>query len=313
MKDISNSIYQYYVDRFDELPFDKQLHFASRLYLWSGDAFAKMQLERLRPVVTAHDNPAMALRAVHEEARKTISHGSKNAAALRDPYFQKYPEIRPLAMVLFRLTFLESLYGLDARATFFELFDRAEVESLFDRILADPQALAILSTHAINVLYLYHRAVRGNDTSLDPAPFLTVGRTAYDFSDPIQLQLYIYLYTHCIIGESRFYARKLPERYLPVYRQMIAELEDSIADYFGDINLDNKFEFLTCCKLVGVESALREHIEAEAADSLSPDGTFLVDRHNNNPQTANSTLALSEHRNVLYILSHRTFVPSKPL
>jgi hypothetical protein len=42
---------------------------------------------------------------------------------------------------------------------------------------------------------------------------------------------------------------------------------------------------------------------AEAQKSLSDDGDFLVDRHNTNPQTANASLDLSEHRNVLFVMA----------
>ncbi|HWT55402.1 MAG TPA: hypothetical protein VN031_00010 [Candidatus Microsaccharimonas sp.] len=305
MNDLSNTVYRYYCEHFDELSADKQLHFASRLFLWSADQFGEQKLAALRARVTHHDDPTAALRSVYDEAVKTIHHGSKNAAELRAPYFEKYPKLRAVAMVLFRLTFLDSIYGLDARPTLFEIFPKEELEELMQQLLADKEALAILSTHAINVLYLYHRVVLRSDTSLDPAQFLEVGATQYDLTDPIHLQLYIYLYTHCIIGESKFYARTLPEHYSPTYHAMLKELEDTIEAYFEGINLDNKFEFLVCCKLVGYESRLHERIMAEATQSVSTEGDWLVDRHNTNPQTTNSSLDLSEHRNVLFVMANR--------
>lgn len=304
MEKLSNSIYTYYTDNFETLPFDKQLHFASRLFLWTGDAFSAEQLAVLRPKVTAHEDVTAAMREVYSRGLETVHHGSKNAAELRAPYFQKYPRLRTLAMVLFRLTFLESIYGLDARQTLYELFSKTEIESMLRNLLADTTALAVLSTHAVNVLYLYNRVVLRNDSALDPGVFLKIGKHTYDLTNPIELQLYIYLYTHCIIGESKFYARALPESHLPVYRQMIQELEAVIDAHFASVNLDNKFEFLVCCRLVGYTSKLAARIETEAEASIAPDGMFLIDRHNSNPQTANTTLDLSEHRNVLYLLSH---------
>lgn len=305
MDSLSNNIYRYYCDHYAELSFDKQLHFASRLYLWDQDDFGASALSGLRSEVTLQGDPAAALRAVYKQATETIYHGSKNAAGLRAPYFEKYPHLRTLLVVLFRLTFLESVYGLDARAAFFELFDRTEAEELLKKLLADEPALAILSTHAINALYLYNRVVKNDETAFDPSLFLRIAHGQYDLENPIHLQLYIYLYTHCIIGESKFYARRLPDRHLETYRRMLGELETLMGQRFAGINLDNKFEFLVCCKLAGYESKLADRIEAEAALSVSDDGTFLVDRHNTNPQTANSTLDLSEHRNVLYLLTHR--------
>src|ERR1700712_415267 len=100
MNNLSNNIYDYYRNHFAELSSDKQLHFASRLFLWSGDDFGRLTLASLRPTVTYNESPDAALRAVYAEAIKTIHHGSKNAAQLRAPYFEKYPLLRPVAMVL---------------------------------------------------------------------------------------------------------------------------------------------------------------------------------------------------------------------
>ncbi len=309
MNELSNTIYAYYCEHFDELTFDKQLHFASRLLLWSGDDFGRQKLQVLRPAVTASESPVEALGAVYARGIETIHHGSKNAAELRAPYFARYPQLRVLAMVLFRLTFLKTIYGLDARAAFFKLFPADEVEAMLLQLQADPEALAMLSTHAVNVLYLYDRIVRGSDELFDPALFLAVGAKQYELHDPIQLQLYIYLYTHCIIGESHFYARAIPERHQPVYDQMLDELTNSITNRFDFINLDNKCEYLVCCKLLNRTSVLEARIFDEAAQSVSDSGTYLVDRHNQNPQLTNATFDLSEHRNVLYILANRPFRP----
>jgi hypothetical protein len=309
MENLSNSIYSYYVTRFDELPFDKQLHFASRLYLWSSDSFGAQKLSGLREQVTNGNDPAQALRTVYNNAMATIFHGSKNAAELRAPYFEKYPEIRAMAMVLFRLTFLDSIYGLDTRATFFDLFDKTSIEDVLARLHADHEAIAILSTHAVNVFYLYNRVVLRSET-FDPRFFLKIGDTQYDLDNSIHLQLFIYLYTHCIIGESCFYARKIPAQHLDAYHHMADDLEQVLAGHFASINLDNKFEFLVCCRLLNRTSHLEDRIFEEAAQSVSDTGTFLIDRHNRNPQINNVTFDLSEHRNVLYLLANRVFAPS---
>lgn len=305
MNELSNSIYEYYRDHFAELTESKQLHFASRLALWSEDKFGLETLAEIRPYVTHHDNPAEALRSVYAEAQQTIHHGSKNAAELRAPYFEKYPQLRAVAMVLFRLTFLKTIYGLDGKDTLYELFPKDQIDKLMQQLLADREALSILSTHAINVLYLYSRIVLEDDGLFDPALFLEVGAQQYDLDNPIHLQLYIYLYTHCVIGESNFYARKLPLKHLATYQKMMDELENYIDQNFTAINLDNKFEFLVCCKLAGKTSRLENKIFEEAEQSVSPDGTFLIDMRNTNPQTANITLDLSEHRNVLFIMADR--------
>lgn len=307
MQDLSNRICRYYLDHFDELPFEKQFHFASRLYLWDQDPWARQKLDKLKGVFTANDQPQEALAAVIQASMESAAHGSKNAAELRRPYFEKYPLLKPYVGALFRITFLKHAYDLDVRQAFFEHFPEAEVETFSRQLLADSKALAVLSTHAVNFLYLYSRVIKPDDKLFEPEQFLEIGRHYYDSDDLLHLQLQIYLYTHCIIGESQFYYRTMPANL--VYKKMFEELEKLIEAHFVDINLDNKFEFLVCTRQLGYDSRLEQKIYDEAAGSLAPNGIFLVDRHNNNPQVKNSELDTSEHRNILFILSGRKYKP----
>jgi hypothetical protein len=296
------------VDNFSQLTAEKQFHFASRLHLWSGDERAGDLLKELRPYFTADESPQKAVQALLQQAQDFPIHGSKNAGELRAPYFQQYPQLKPCVTILFRVLFLRAIYGIDARDIFSTVFQREDVESMAQNLLADEPALRILSTHAINFLYLYARIIETAETTFDPQDFLVL-KKAYNLSDPIHLQLFIYLFTHCIIGESIFYTRALPSAYLPTYQQMFNELETVIADNFERVNLDNKFEFLVCGQLMGQTSRLQSKIFDEASDSISDEGTFLIDRHNTNPQTNNVDLDKSEHRNVLFIMANRPFTP----
>lgn len=290
------------------MAFDKQYHFVSRLYLWDQDKVAGTVLTQLADEFTHRSQPETALRIVIDNARASSSHGSKNAAALRQPFFNAYPDLKPAVSCLFRLHFMRIIHGIDARPQFLQLFGRTELNQLRDSLLRDDGALAILSTHAVNFLYLYERSF-GSDSGLPLERFLEVGRQRYDLSDRTHLQLFIYLYTHCIIGDSLFYYRPVPAANLPVYRTMIKELESVIDERFMDINMDNKCEFLVCASIVGYDSYLRQRIMEEADQSVSTEGVFLVDRHNNNPQADNVSLDKSEHRNVLYLMANRPFTP----
>lgn len=307
MQYLSNDILSYYLAHLEQLPPDKQFHLASRLYLWDQTPAAQDLITDLRPYFSADDNPKHAVEDVIAYALSSPIHGSKNAAELRRPHFERYPKLKAYVSALFRITFLRHIYDYDVRSVFTDHFPANETRLLIDELLGDSQALAILSTHAVNFLYLYSRVLVEDDTLFDPALFLEIGATEYDRSNPLHLQLLIYLYTHCIIGESQFYYRALPNN--PVYIRMMEELEVIIGEHFADINLDNKFEFLTCARITGFSSSLESKIYAEAEQSRSPNGTFLIDTHNNNPQTANSDLATSEHRNVLFILANKQFSP----
>jgi hypothetical protein len=210
-------------------------------------------------------------------------------------------------MVLFRITFLKNIYGLDCRSFLYTVASKEELDKLCSDLLQDTEAMAILSTHAVNFIYLYQRVI----SERGEVPVETMFEIAkyYKRDDNIHLQLFIYLYTHCIIGETQFYYRHIPEADKPLYVKMVQELENLIDERFYDINLDNKCEFLVCAKIVGYKTHLEPRIFAEAEQSVSENGKFLVDRHNNNPQTDNITLDKSEHRNVLYIMANRDFTP----
>ncbi|MCA9325135.1 hypothetical protein KDA23_03675 [Candidatus Saccharibacteria bacterium] len=307
MDDLSNTIYAYYLSHFDELAFDKQFHFASRLYLWDRDESARTKLDHLRDEFTASGDPTAALQAVYNAAQQSPIHGSKNAAELRRPHFEKYPKLKTYVTLLFRLNFLQTIYGLDARQAFHQLCPQAELEAYVEQLLQDDDALAILSTHAVNFLYLYQRVVLGQETDGLAQRFLEVGQQKYDLSNTIHLQLFIYLYTHYVIGETQFYYRRITKT--GVYLEMMQQLEALIDTNFERINMDNKFEFLACSRLVGRESFLTERIWDEAKHSVSPDGSFIIDRHNQNPQQGNVDLNGSEHRNVLLLLANRPFKP----
>lgn len=307
MNDLSNNILAYYVKHFDELPFDKQFHFVSRLYLWNQSSYAQRKLADLRHQFTANDRPEEALKQVITAALESPSHGSKNAAELRRPYFLKYPNLKAYVSALFRVTFLEQIYGYNVRQEFFEQFPESEVAQFALDLLADSDAIAILSTHAVNFLYLSSRVLTNSPTLFDPAMFLKIGSQKYDLFNPLHLQLLIYLYTHCIIGESKFYYRVIPEN--PAYLEMLRQLETIIELHFEQINLDNKFEFLVCCRQLKYSTKLEDRIYEEAAQSISKNGEFLVDTLNNNPQSSNVTLDTSEHRNILFILSTTSYAP----
>lgn len=308
MQDLSNTIYRYYLDHFKELPFDKQYHFASRLYLWSQDPETQSSLDNLKAEFSANNQPRQVIEQIIELAKQSPVHGSKNAAELRRPYFERYPMLKTYVSVLFRLTFLKTAHNIDATDLMFEYFNKKDLDDLAHALLNDPEATAILSTHAINFLYLYDTFIVGGELNIDPTVFIQIGQAQYDLDNVTHLQLLIYLYTHCVIGESQFYYKR-PTQHLDTYHKMMSQLEDLIASRFEHVNLDNKFEFLVCCKIVGYKTNLSDRIFEEAEKSISPDGDYLVDTHNLNPQTDNRSLDKSEHRNVLFIMTQREFTP----
>lgn len=309
MQDLSNRIYSYYIDHFAELPIEKQFHFASRLYLWEEDETCRRYLEKLRPWFTHNDSPEAALQEIVDTAPLWQAESSVNAVGIRQPYFDKYPQLRMYSRVLFRIIFLRVLYGIDTREWFYKSFPQHEVDKLATLLLADVAALRHLSTYATNFLYLYYGVIKGDSSSLDAEIFLKASNEGYDFADPSNLQLAIYFYTHCIIGQSLFYTRHLPTTQLDKFQTMLSRLDILLNKHFENINLDNKFEYLVCARLLSSNSSLASRIFNEASKSLAPDGIFLIDQHNGHPQSHKISFADSEHRNVLFIMATRPFKP----
>ncbi len=311
---LAQSIKDSYYQHLSELPLGKQIHFCTRLAAWEGDKAALDYLRTLRPMFV----PTPFSEDKMRDSLRTIligpATGEPNAFKLRKPYFDKYPSLRTVDNTLFRVRHLLTVYGVDTRPLLLGLIAKEQLIQLKEQLFADDQAMRILSTYAINLIYLLERVVFDNTgpDAINLDRFYTLGQS-YNVNDRDQLQLYVYFYTHCIIGETNFYIRPIPQELLPAYRQMVADLEAVMTERYNDIHLDNKLEFLVCRQIVGHQSTLANRIYAECEKSVSDDGHFLVDRHNANAQSHYNDIATSEHRNVLYIMSHSPYSPHTTL
>ncbi len=307
--ELSEQVYRYYLDNKHLLSEDKIFHFATRMHAWKGDPETALLLDSSREYIAPSGT---SLASLMQSIVNTPQTGRRNAHELRQPFFDKYPLLYGAHLALFRVRHLEAVYGIDAREALFAAIPEADLTDLRDVLLRDDDALRTLSTFAVNYCYLLERVIRRDDTSLDVRRFYDVAQ-GYDTSNILHIQLLIYLYTHCIIGESNFYTRTIPAGNLPLYTTMLSELETVIADNFERINLDNKLEFLVCARICGVTTNLSERIYAEAQQSISPEGTFIIDVHNDNAQADRNDFVRSEHRNVLFIMSTTPYVPHSTL
>lgn len=307
--DLANRIYDYYLQNQTSLTDDKLFHFATRMAAWRGEKDAFDLLRRLRPMIT---KPEQSLQNTLQAIIDTPQSGRRNAHELRQPYFEKYSLLYGAHAALFRVRHLDAVYGIDARQALYDCIPRETLLELRDSLMNDKEALKVLSTFAVNYCYLLTRVVERDESGLDLTRFLGAGHS-YNLSDKIQIQLLIYLYTHCIIGESNFYTQEIPEDKLPVYIAMLQELEPIIEANLESINLDNKLEYLVCARICGYETKLFESVFAEAEQSISPEGTFIIDVHNDNVQEDRNDFIKSEHRNVLYIMSASNYTPNSTL
>ena len=303
--DLATAVLTYYFTHADRLSAEKRFHLANRMVAWNGDARAKSLLEACKPVFVPEPVTDETLDASFDHAAAVAEQAKPNIVAydLRKPFFDRYPALMGLEAELFRLRHLRELYDIDAGDVFLRRHPLPALRELEQALLADAAAMRALSTWAINYTYLLHRTVLQEEGSIDVDALYALGG-GYDTNDEEQLRLLIYLYTHCIIAESNFYARELPADTLPAYRRMLARLEELFGERLDKTSLDTKLEFLVCCRLAGYETNLAGPIHDECAQSLSPEGTFIIDTHNVfRSNQLKKSFEASEHRNVLFIMS----------
>jgi hypothetical protein len=306
---LADQIYQYYLNNLSSLGEDKSFHLASRMAAWTGDSVAYDILKKSYNHIV---QPDKNIDKVVAELINKPQIGKRNANELRQPFFDKYPQLYGIHSTLFRIRHLESIYNIDARQSLFKSISKNSLIALERELLSDDEAIRILSTFVINYVYLLERVINKDENSLSIQRFYDIGKT-YNTNDLRNLQLLIYLYTHCIIGESNFYTRTIAKEKLPIYHKMLSYLESLINSNFDRINLDNKLEFLVCARICSYPSKLFNRIYDECKNSISPEGTFIIDVHNQNAQSERNNFASSEHRNVLFIMSTSEYNPHSTL
>jgi hypothetical protein len=314
MTDLHDAVRTYYLSHSKALTKDKQFHLYTRLGAWEGNQTALTKLGTMKPAYVPEPPSTEALATGLKKILKKRPSGSSNATHLRQKYFDAFPTLRATNLALFRVRHLEAVYGIDARPALQTLHPVQELLDLKEQLLADADAMRILSTFAINYIYLVEKIIRQNsDPTAIPLDDIYRLSDGYNLDDPTHVQLLIYLYTHCIIGDSNFYTKYVPKPALAVYLRMLDRLAGIISERYDSINLDNKLEFLVCARICGYKTDLFERIQAECDASVSPKGTFLIDTQNTYHQQAKKTFQTSEHRNVLFVMSGSPFVPHKTL
>lgn len=302
-------IKRYYLDNISSLPVSKGFHFASRLYLWNQDHSAKQITLDLKPSMLQNKTPEATVAHLRAISAGAGGHESVNAKQIRAEYTEKYSFLRRVMPMLYYMHWSNVIYGEPIDHLFDEVLDRSEAESLMEQLLNDPRGTAVLSTHAVNFFYLYSHYIKKSEASEHIAYITDIYERSYDDNVLIELQLKLYLVTHAIIGETLFYSRGIRPDLIPIYTDLCRSLDKLITDRFIDINLDNKLEFLVCSKICGYEPSSKDRVNQEAEASISKNGTFLVDQHNNNPQLLHDSLKGAEHKSVLYIMSGSSFTP----
>lgn len=312
---LADGIKDYYYSCINTLPIDIVFHYYSRLASWQNDPLASIGLDHLKsktfPNGTDSDGLYAALLSVADSAaQKPVF-----AAQIRQRYFEKYPQLKALGLALFRVRHWLYIYNVDARTELTKIWPTDEIQKLYNQLLADDQAIIALSTHAINFFYLCQilGLVKDNDSSVLADRLYRLGlQQAANPASATNYVLTLYLFTHCIIADTNFYYRAVTANSIGTYQLMLGDIENLLSKYYDAIKLDAKLEYLVCCRILNKTSALQQRIWQECEQSVSQNGTFLIDTKNTFANISPITPEKSEHRNVLYIMSHSDY-PHHPV
>ena len=285
--DLYSVIKDYHYQHLDDLK-KHQLHFLSRLWLWDNDQRARQLLDDRRDIF---------LQKILAFREPVMSTSSKNI--YRDQALKSFPYLISQTNALFVWLFKKHLYDIDDTKGLYCLYPETDLRHTYDSLLAQPQAIANISTQAANFISIYSIALNphakrlASDSFLELLPF-------YSNADLSSLALKCYLLTHAIIGQSLFYYQEIADKgsWLPLAK----ELDKIIAENYPNISLDIKFEYLVVCRLLGYESPLSQKIYQEADRSVSRRGSFLLDKRNNLKKISSTKFSKSEHRNVLFLM-----------
>jgi hypothetical protein len=294
-----NEISRYFKENYSKLQ-QKKFHYSSRLYLWTKEEEYLTQLEELEPKFLGHDADKTT-----DYFRNLLTKDllPANQSKVREESLKKHFKIRNLNRILFKRLFWDRIYGINTIQQVFDVIALDELISIAKDLNNDPESIAVLSTIAVNYLYLVSDLI--NVDSRNPKKIIDVQKLfeiaqTYRYSLDV-IDLKIYLITHCIIGESRFYSQIIDSN-IAIYKEMLLFLEDLIYKKYFHISLDNKLEYLLCTRIMGLGSSLESIIINEAENSISTEGSFIVDTLNKSLDKNKKSFLLSEHRNTLYLM-----------
>lgn len=304
--DLYNKVLEEYKTSIDKLTFSDKYHFLHHLYLWERNDWVSGELASIKRKIVG-DKATVLKRMTRQLAPSAVA-PVKNAAQLRQKYIVKYPAIRPLNGLLLEVLYMKTVFGVDSRSLIPQVTHHLDIPILLRTLLTDSRAIAFLSTYAVNFFYIYYKFYAKTE-SFEPVDILR-HVDILDKNNPQELLLYFYFVTHCIIGDSLFYAKPISDKYLQMYQSALRKLDEILmSGSYNFLHMDVKFETVVCARMCGLRLKSEAKIYSEALQSLSADGNFIVDIHNKATQEGFKDLSSSEHRNILFLMSCKDYEP----
>lgn len=282
------SVRDYYFKHFDELSPEKKFHFAIRMKNFFKIADFDEYLmnnqpnNNLKEIIDNNDYS----RVSNYEARK--------------PFFEKYVGIYGIEAALFRVYHLLKEYNTDVRNDFLKLYSQEKLYAIADKLLGDKEALGVLSTWAINVIYLTEELFPRN---------IDVMRQLFDYAidmdNSTDATTDIYFYTHLVLCESDYYKKDLSKsKNIERVKTVLSKCEKVVKDNIDTISLDAAIEFLVCAKMAGMKFKETKKKIDDLCNKCFENYPYIVNyRRDGNPNSRLYTLNGAEHINMLYIMS----------
>lgn len=300
MESTTQKVLLSYKEKITSLSAKKQFHFNSRMFLWTKEMYYKKRVILLKDTLLENLDESL------ENTKNPTAEYSKKFLPLRKSALEKYPWIIRYNVVLFKWLFLKTIFKDDIRKKILSTISEKTLREYAQSLLNDPPSLIMLSTFGINFLYLT-RGILQDKNLFHPKQFLDMATKYYaSISEHVELELYFF--THCIIGESQFYDKPVQNN-IKVYADMIRASEKILGKHFATISIDNKVELLVAAELCHIKSVLFEKIQKECEENFSEKLGFISEPRK---PIEKQNLGDEEHRNVLYIMSNLKFSVSRP-
>lgn len=292
-----------YFDKNYEYLNEQKFHYASRMWLWTGEKAYHEKLKDLESYYLEISDDVRKKKFKEILAKKSDWEESISGE-VRKKYSKKYPQLSAFNQLLFKNLFSEKIYKKSLKPVIEKLVPMSEFIALKEKLEKDREAIATLSTFAVNYFYNLN-FYSGESKPADPMLFLSISREKYKNLEN-HPELKIYMLTHAIIGESRFYSEKIV-RHEKIYTEIMIELENAIKERYFELPLDVKFEFLVCANICGYSTDMKKIIMEEADRSLADNGNFLISRLNDAHGFLYRNIMDAEHRNVLYMMANSEY------
>lgn len=275
----------------------KAFHYHSRLFLWTGRDEHRAALTHVEDGIIGHGSIRHHKIFSDILARPAKVYG--DAAVGRNKVLIQYPLLRRYELLLARTLFAKTIYRARTTSSLTKVIDMDVLHDMRNTLLAEPELIVKLSTPAVNTLY-FMQHVFGRAYAVDPSIILRAVQLSPVQHNRKALTERLYLFTHVIIAASAYYSKRITS-HKAVYRALMQEAEQVIADHYWTLRVDAKLEFVVAARILGYDSRFCALILQEAERSLSTLGNYIID--GNIRESVRHHFLRSEHRNVLYLMA----------